>query len=493
MIQSNAWNREINKGRWRIFFTSSYFSMVVIVIALLLGGVVIALLLGGAFGKLGSYASWATIVTMAMALIIVLRQNELAATLVVVLHMYVDWYLQLYVVAPVLGLALLLIFFLARSPQYPWASPDAIWLWVLFLGLSIFPAIQGATDLSDALYYYPNIVLGSLIVFWLGIVIARDLTSVRLFFKVVSLFGMLIALHTIITALTGTFLLATPRINTYLASVNDFTLVRSSINRVGSFLGNPDWNGTFLSMMVFVPVGLLVSTSSQLARLIYLGQIVLILLALLFTYTTLSWIAVIVGLIPLFMLIGPGLRRVWFPALLGATIVGIYYVYPNQSTQLVLHSIAPNDAQLRMGAWQTAWRVIQAFPLTGVGLGLYNYLLRAEPYRVPAQYAPLAHPHNAYLELGAMAGLPVLIVFIALLSLALGFALRNWAQVDVRSRSLLSGGIAAVVALCINSGGINGWTLPPIAATGWLILGVISSPQLARSRKAQIEQEKSDT
>jgi O-antigen ligase len=136
---------------------------------------------------------------------------------------------------------------------------------------------------------------------------------------------------------------------------------------------------------------------------------------------------------------------------------------------------------LRSGAWATAIRVIEAFPLTGIGLGLQNYALKAEPYRVPAQYVPLVHPHNSYLELAAMAGLPVLLIFLALLLTACWFALRNWAIADIRVRPLLAAGIAAAVALSANSVSINGWTLPPLAALGWLVLGACSSPLLMNS------------
>jgi hypothetical protein len=95
--------------------------------------------------------------------------------------------------------------------------------------------------------------------------------------------------------------------------------------------------------------------------------------------------------------------------------------------------------------------------------------------------------------LGAMAGLPVLITFVALIVFALWWALRNWALADVKARCLLAGGIAAVVMLSVNSWSINGWTLPPIAAIGWLVLGVISSPLLTRSlfatrRKGEMRQ-----
>jgi hypothetical protein len=75
----------------------------------------------------------------------------------------------------------------------------------------------------------------------------------------------------------------------------------------------------------------------------------------------------------------------------------------------------------------------------------------------------------------------VLITFVALVLFALWLALRNRALADASTRSLLGGGIAAVMALSVNSLSINGWTLPPLAAIGWLILGLLSSPLLRKS------------
>jgi O-antigen ligase len=111
-----------------------------------------------------------------------------------------------------------------------------------------------------------------------------------------------------------------------------------------------------------------------------------------------------------------------------------------------------------------------------VGLGYEAYQVRADPYRVPEQFVPLSHPHNSYLEWGAKAGLPVLAVFLALLIYALCQAHRNWSLSKTRTRPLLGGGLAAIIALSINSWSINGWTLPVLSLLGWLLLGVLSSP-----------------
>ena len=123
---------------------------------------------------------------------------------------------------------------------------------------------------------------------------------------------------------------------------------------------------------------------------------------------------------------------------------------------------------------------MEAYPLFGVGLGSQAYLIRADPYRVPAQFVPLAQPHDAYVQWGAMAGIPVLVVFLLLLGYAFWLSWRNWRAIDIRYRPLLGGGITALIALSINSVSIDGWTNAVIAMIGWLIFGMLTSPLLLR-------------
>src|SRR6202040_4220119 len=121
----------------------------------------------------------------------------------------------------------------------------------------------------------------------------------------------------------------------------------------------------------------------------------------------------------LVILAGGTRYRVLFSGLLGmAALIGMLFFRSQINLQLQ-HASAPNELSLRAGAWQTGINVMHAFPLTGVGLSLTGYIQRVEPYRALAQYIPLSHPHNSYIELGAMAGLPVLAIFLALLFFAL--------------------------------------------------------------------------
>ncbi len=490
MMKTKMWNIIVSEkgsiANLRIF---SYISMVAVTIFMLLGGVVVAQLLGGKYGHLGSFEVGGFIAAMGMILIIILRQDELSATAVIAVSLYVDWYLGFFVLSIVMAILLLWIFFLARSPERPWTEPRPLWLWLLFLGLTIFPAIRGAITVYDAFYYYPDLIFGALIMFWLGTIIARDVTSISKFFQMLAIFGVLIALHIIIQSITGKFLFITTTAQSYLNSVSDYQLGSTGVTCLASFFIQPDAGSAFLAMIFFIPLGLFVECSSLFKKVLYLMQAICIVIALLLTYSTGAWLSLVIGLIVFILLTGSKAYSIIMIICVFLFSILLYFIFQQQVLLLMQHASAPNELLLRQGLWQTAWRVILAFPLTGIGLGRELYLKNAEPYRVLSQYEPFNNPHNSYMELGAMAGIPTLLVFIALIVSAIWLALCHWQQVSGRKRSLFGAGIASIIVLSINSWSFGAWTLPPLAACGWMILGAISSPLLSRRLDHQAAKE----
>jgi O-antigen ligase len=482
-MRDSIWSRKLTKDRFSI---SLPFPILTTIIMLLVGGVMVTLTPSTLLIMLVPFM-------LAFTIILVLRQDALVIIGIVAINLYIDWYLGLHFASLVIALALLYIFFLSRSLQYPWVIPRPLWLWILFLGIAIFPAIHGALTLRDTLIYYPDVVFGAFIMFWLGALVARSTASVRCFFVILAGFGVLIAVHIIIQKLTGITLLSSSRADTYIESNPDYQLnIVANVRRLGSFFIQPDFAGIFFSMMIFIPLGLFVESQSFVVKILYLAETILMLPALLFTYSASAGIAALIGVIAFIVFVGRNSYRIQISSFVFISAIVLLAGFPLQLQLLLQHAADPRELILRNGLWQTAVRVIQAYPLTGVGLGHLAYLQYADPYRVPAQRVPIDHPHNSYLEWGAMAGLPVLIVFLALLSFTLWKAMRNWAQADVRTRSLLGSGIVTIIVLSVNSWSNEGWTLPPLAALGWLILGVISSPLLTKRQNNEIEQKKSN-
>ncbi|HTK05712.1 MAG TPA: O-antigen ligase family protein [Ktedonobacteraceae bacterium] len=450
--------------------------------------VVFAVSMACALAFFGIYAAGAICLALLMILLLLIRQDELAAVVVIIVHLYVDWYLALRVVAPVLAALLLCCFFLLRSSHYPWAELRAPFLWLCFLCLTIIPAIQGGITLYDRLFYYPNIIAGAMLMFWLGSVVGRSLVSVKHVFQWLAFFAALIAIHTIIQGKSGVFLLSWSHMDAYIADHKNYYLPGNPhVIRPGSFFIDPDWSSSFFAITLFLPLSLLVKCISWRARVLYLVEIVLLVIALLFTYSTGAVLAAGAGALTFFSLgVAPRYRwRMILGLFLG--LLALVLLLPEDIALFLHHATDAGNLNLRLGVWHTALRVITAFPLSGIGLGLYAYLQRAEGFRVPAQFLPLAQPHNSYLELAAMAGLPVLVIFLVLLCWFLAHAWMIWQRAVGRDRTLLAGGISLVVALTFSSLSINAWTLPPLSAIGWLLLGCISSPLLSDLHRVDME------
>jgi O-antigen ligase len=452
----------------------------------------LALLLGLVIGRYSATYAVAVIGCLAMVVIALLRFDALTVTALIALHLFADWYLGLHLVAITMALALLFAYYFGRNEERPWASLRLPWLWLLFLALTVYPAIHGGKlMLYDLASFYPSNILGALLFFWLGSIVSRDGKALRLVFQLLAAFAALLAFHSIIESVTGTFFFQSAQSTAYLASVSNYQIEGTGAFRVGSFFIDPNWNGTFFATAFFLPFGLFIESLGRnepggmgvkgainLAPTVYLGEMLLILPALLFTYSNGAWVAVLAATFVFLIFIGRARHRVLLLLLMGTMAALGLTLFGAQIAVQLQHAAAPNELSLRLAAWQTALRVIEAFPLFGVGLGYQAYLLRANPYRVPAQFVPLSHPHDSYLEWGAMAGVPVMLVFLALLAAAFYFAVGNWRLADMRTRPLIGGGIAALTALSIGSISINGWTLPPLAAFGWLIAGLIGSPLL---------------
>jgi len=447
----------------------------------------VALLLGVVIGRYSAIYAVAVTGCLVMVVMVLLRLDALTVTTLIAVHLFADWYLGLHLVAISLALVLLFAYYFGRSEKRPWAALRYPWLWILFLTLTIYPAIHGGKlQLYDLASFYPSNILGALLFYWLGSIISRDGKALRRIFQLLAAFAALLAIHSIIESVTGTFFFQSAQSTAYLTQVANYQIEGTNAFRVGSFFIDPNWNGTFFATAFFLPFGLLIEGREKgeplplLEKLLYLAEMLLILPALLFTYSNGAWVAVLTGTLVFVIFIGRTRYRVLLLLLMGALAALGLTLFAGQFAVQLQHAAGPNELSLRVGAWQTALRVIEASPLLGVGLGYQAYLLRANPYRVPAQIVPLSHPHDSYLEWGAMAGVPVLLIFLALLAVAFYWGWRNWRLAGAINRPLLGGGIAALAALSIGSISINGWTLPPLAAFGWLIAGLIGSPLLER-------------
>src|SRR5262249_33043862 len=199
-------------------------------------------------------------------LIVMPHDVVLAGTLVIV-AILVDWY-QLYPgghnLYLYLGLTLifLAIVFLAQSRHHPWTPLPDLWLWGAFALLMLL-ALPRSLNLVVGAEYYLNVAMSSFCLWALGMQVVRSSRGLRQLFALLTVFGTLIAIHSIIFSLTGRFLFANPRITAYLATNGNFQLYGASVIRAGSFLSNPDTNSTFLAAITCLALGLALSSNTR--------------------------------------------------------------------------------------------------------------------------------------------------------------------------------------------------------------------------------------
>jgi O-antigen ligase len=239
---------------------------------------------------------------------------------------------------------------------------------------------------------------------------------------------------------------------------------------------NPDLNGVYLAISLFFAAGLIFAkTTSRFVRALAALTCTLLLVALLFTFTTASWISAGCGFL-IFVAVFLPTRYRWWTLLLSAIgVAAIAVVFSEKFSLLIQHALSGNDASQRLGGWETALRIIVTHPLTGIGMAYTLYKERSAAYRAPLETVLLGHPHNSYLELAAFAGLPVLIAFLLLLFLMFREAWRTYHRTDRQFQPLVGGVITGLIVLSINSLFIAGWTWPPFMCMGYLLFGAVTS------------------
>jgi O-antigen ligase/polysaccharide polymerase Wzy-like membrane protein len=426
--------------------------------------------------------------------IILLRRDRTAAVLCVALLLWIDWY-RLIPVNSVIPLTLpALGFFLgARALEgriysrprewVPWARLPQWWLWALVLLLGVL-AFAHSPARADAAYYFLTVLCLAPLFWALGTQVARTTADLRALLNMLTVIGVIVALHSIVESAAHVFLFETKGHRADVFTHGFFTLVTGStkVIRASSFLGNPDSDGPFLALMACCALGLLVTARAWPARLLAVAETLVIVVALLFTYTAAAWIAFGCALVVFLALATHGLRRLYlFGGVAAAGLAG-YVIFRAHFAALFAHAQGPNELSLRMQIWDTAVHLIRAHPLFGIGLGL------GAPYeRVAAPVARAlhdqldSHPHNAFLELAALAGIPLLLAFLAVLALTIRRVLLYYLRAAWAERALFAAVLASVTVLCVDGLADRTWTLPPIAAIGWLIVSAAAAPTLGAS------------
>ena len=180
------------------------------------------------------------------------------------------------------------------------------------------------------------------------------------------------------------------------------------------------------------------------------------------------WVLSLASLVGLLLL--AGVLLVYFP-----TLLGTFDVAQGAVGQKVLSSY-----EFRLTVWQAALQVLQAFPLSGVGIGTFDTIVRhlfphlypASPYNLSVN---ITHAHNELLQVAIDLGIPGFVAYVALLAAFVRTAWRayTWAP-DERIKRLILGlgaGVLAHQIFGLTDAFLLG-TKPGIVM--WIIMGLVT-------------------
>jgi len=155
-----------------------------------------------------------------------------------------------------------------------------------------------------------------------------------------------------------------------------------------------------------------------------------------------------------------------------------------QATGSQLDTVINPSLSDRVEIWSRAIYGIQDFPLTGMGLGTFRYVMPVlYPLFTVQPAVDLGHAHDEWLQAGVDLGLPGLITFVALqgLSFMLAYqafrrpvpAIVRWSMAGVLAGLLAHAifGLTDAVALGAKPG-IFFWLLLALTAAVWRLIAV---------------------
>ena len=133
--------------------------------------------------------------------------------------------------------------------------------------------------------------------------------------------------------------------------------------------------------------------------------------------------------------------------------------------------LAAGTSEGRMALWHDAAELIRAHPLTGAGLGCFEFAFT----RVQSTQLTLVidHAHNDYIELAVELGVPAAALLVFLLFFAVVRALRNALRTQSRlNRALGSGAAAGAIALLVHSAADFNLYIPANALVFAVVLAI---------------------
>jgi O-antigen ligase len=201
-----------------------------------------------------------------------------------------------------------------------------------------------------------------------------------------------------------------------------------------------------------------------------------------------GYIGFTLTLLFLFSLLLPTKARVasWLILIVIAGMIGGSLLNASADTGGITVSDDLNSIEGRIELWSRALYGLGDFPLTGMGMNTFRYLVHAlYPLFLTSPDFDLGHAHNEFLQVALDLGLPGLIAFSGLYLCTLWLLRKTWQVCAWRDRVWLLGLLGGLLAHAI-------FGLTDAIALGakpgalfWLLLGVIVAIHQQKTAKTQ--------
>ena len=223
------------------------------------------------------------------------------------------------------------------------------------------------------------------------------------------------------------------------------TLVRPFWNPSGF---NPNIVGGSLAVLLPIAIASLLGAQSWTVRVVSAASTLIGGAVLLLTQSR----GGLAGLALALLVMGVAYSRKFLPVVAFVVLMGLGIILtagPQQVGQMILvggGGSAVGSLEGRLELWSRALYMVQDFPFTGVGLGMFDPVLDAlYPLFSIGSSAELFHPHNVLLAQAVVAGVPGLVAFVSTLLLLFLMALQSVSR-SGQFRSLAIGLLGALAA-----------------------------------------------
>ena len=177
-------------------------------------------------------------------------------------------------------------------------------------------------------------------------------------------------------------------------------------------------------------------------------------LTLLLTQSRSAWLGALAGGLVLLWLLGRWGRKLLIVSLIAGCAVAFWLgpdrLWPSTVTNATATSSTLLSPSLgdRVAIWSRAIYSVQDFPITGMGMGMFRYVMPVlYPLFAASPESDLGHAHNEWLQAGVDTGVIGLAFWVALQGLSLWLAYRGFQTAASRPlRWMMAGTLAGLVA-----------------------------------------------